>query len=207
MPRERDERDLYRSRGDRDGDRDRSRGRGARERRRSRSLSPVRSAAPSRDTYRGRGHSPPERRRDDRHERDRDAGERRRFQEARPDRDRDRDRERDAEREKGRSAERRRDNSRKSGSSRDGKNEPVEEVVDVDLNAGVSAEELAMMQAMGIPTGFDTTSGKMVEDENCHVGAVRVKSKRQARQYMNRRGGFNRPLPAEKSGEKINPHQ
>jgi U4/U6.U5 tri-snRNP-associated protein 3 len=55
--------------------------------------------------------------------------------------------------------------------------------------------------------GFDTTNGKYVDDETAHAGAVKVKSTRQARQYMNRKGGFNRPLPAEKSGEKINPQQ
>jgi len=77
----------------------------------------------------------------------------------------------------------------------------------VDMDAGVSAEEVEMMKMMGIPTGFDTTNGKYVDDETAHAGAVKVKSTRQARQYMNRKGGFNRPLPAEKSGEKINPQQ
>ena len=60
-----------------------------------------------------------------------------------------------------------------------------------------------MMAAMGLPVGFDTTSGKEVADARCHVSGVLVKTKRQARQYMNRRGGFNRPLPAEVTGKKV----
>jgi U4/U6.U5 tri-snRNP-associated protein 3 len=46
--------------------------------------------------------------------------------------------------------------------------------------------------------------GKEVKDDNCKVSAVHKKSKRSARQYMNRRGGFNRPLPPERTGEKVN---
>eukprot|EP00854_Cymbomonas_tetramitiformis_P012820 gene12820-15150_t len=66
------------------------------------------------------------------------------------------------------------------------------------------AEERAMMASMGIPTGFTTTQGKEVADSRVNLSGVHKKSTRQARQYMNRRGGFNRPLPAEKTGEKIN---
>jgi len=66
------------------------------------------------------------------------------------------------------------------------------------------AEERAMMAMMGIPTGFDSSKGKESEDPNCKVSAVHKKSKRTARQYMNRRGGFNRPLPAERTNEKVN---
>jgi len=61
---------------------------------------------------------------------------------------------------------------------------------------------MAMMTAMGIPIGFDSTQGKYVDDEAANAGAVKVKSKRRARQYMNRRGGFNKPLPAEVTGKK-----
>ncbi len=35
--------------------------------------------------------------------------------------------------------------------------------------------------------GFDTTQGKGAEDDSAKAGAVKVKSTRQARQYMNRR--------------------
>lgn len=51
--------------------------------------------------------------------------------------------------------------------------------------------------------GFDTSQGKHVEDESANAGAIKVKTTRTARQYMNRKGGFNRPLPAEKSGQKV----
>jgi U4/U6.U5 tri-snRNP-associated protein 3 len=60
-----------------------------------------------------------------------------------------------------------------------------------------------MMQAMGVPFAFDTTQGAHVEDERANVSGVKVKSTRSARQFMNRRGGFNRPLPAERTGEKV----
>lgn len=78
------------------------------------------------------------------------------------------------------------------------------EAPDLEFDAGVTPEEIAMMAAMGIPFGFDTTSGKEVDDVRSNAGAVKAKQTRQARQYMNRRGGFNRPLPAEKTGEKVN---
>lgn len=56
-------------------------------------------------------------------------------------------------------------------------------------------DEIEMMKKFGIPVGFDSTKGKPVAGND--VGAVRKVTKRQPRQYMNRRGGFNRPLPAE----------
>jgi len=51
--------------------------------------------------------------------------------------------------------------------------------------------EQAMMKAMGI-SGFNTTKGKKVVGND--AAAVSIKKQRQYRQYMNRRGGFNRPL-------------
>nr|GMC96678.1 ribosomal RNA processing protein 1 homolog [Ipomoea batatas] len=59
----------------------------------------------------------------------------------------------------------------------------------------IDEDELEMMKKLGIPVGFDSTKGKPVAGND--VGAVRKVTKRQPRQYMNRRGGFNRPLPAE----------
>jgi U4/U6.U5 small nuclear ribonucleoproteins len=35
--------------------------------------------------------------------------------------------------------------------------------------------------------GFDTTQGRHVEDDSVNAGAVKLQSKRQARQYMNRK--------------------
>ncbi|OCH94956.1 hypothetical protein OBBRIDRAFT_816825 [Obba rivulosa] len=57
----------------------------------------------------------------------------------------------------------------------------------------VNDDEAAMMAMMGLPaSGFGTTKGKHVEGNQ--EGAVDVKKMRTWRQYMNRRGGFNRPL-------------
>lgn len=56
---------------------------------------------------------------------------------------------------------------------------------------------------MGIPFGFDTTKNKELEDPAAKLGAIKTASKRAARQYMNRRGGFNRPLPLERTNEKV----
>jgi U4/U6.U5 tri-snRNP-associated protein 3 len=53
-------------------------------------------------------------------------------------------------------------------------------------------DEAALMAALGLPTHFDTTQGKCVPGGN--VSGVRLQSKRQYRQYMNRQGGFNRLL-------------
>jgi len=57
--------------------------------------------------------------------------------------------------------------------------------------AGKSEEEIEMMKLMGFG-GFETSKGKKIDGND--VGAVHVKLKRTYRQYMNRRGGFNRPL-------------
>lgn len=58
-------------------------------------------------------------------------------------------------------------------------------------------DEIEMMKKLGIPVGFDSTKGKPVPGAD--VSGVRAVTKRQPRQYMNRRGGFNRPLPAERN--------
>jgi hypothetical protein len=68
---------------------------------------------------------------------------------------------------------------------------------------GEEDEEAMMMRMMGFG-GFSSTQGKHVEDEFANASAVQKKTKRQARQYMNRKGGFNRPLPAEKTGQRQN---
>jgi len=38
-----------------------------------------------------------------------------------------------------------------------------------------------------------------VKDPKANVSGVFKKTKREARQYMNRPGGFNKPLPSEKT--------
>lgn len=75
------------------------------------------------------------------------------------------------------------------------KSERVEVVEEELIGAKVDIDEVEMMKKMGIPVGFDSTKGKPVEGAD--VSGIRTVTKRQPRQYMNRRGGFNRPLPPE----------
>ncbi|KAH7914960.1 hypothetical protein BJ138DRAFT_242109 [Hygrophoropsis aurantiaca] len=63
---------------------------------------------------------------------------------------------------------------------------PGEEAMDA-----TNADDDAMMVAMGL-AGFGSTKGKHVEGNQ--EGGVNIKKMRTWRQYMNRRGGFNRPL-------------
>uniref|UniRef100_A0A251U283 U4/U6.U5 small nuclear ribonucleoprotein 27kDa protein domain-containing protein n=1 Tax=Helianthus annuus TaxID=4232 RepID=A0A251U283_HELAN len=67
--------------------------------------------------------------------------------------------------------------------------------VEVSDSGEMDADEIDMMKMRGIPVGFDLTKGKHVEGND--VSGIRVVTKQQPRQYMNRRGGFNRPLLAE----------
>jgi len=55
----------------------------------------------------------------------------------------------------------------------------------------VDQDDEGMAAMMGI-TGFGTTKGKHVEGNQ--EGTAKIKKVRTWRQYMNRRGGFNRPL-------------
>jgi U4/U6.U5 tri-snRNP-associated protein 3 len=64
----------------------------------------------------------------------------------------------------------------------------------VDEEARRAQEEAEMMAAMGFPTAFDTTHEKDVGDVRTKLEGVKNKDPRKYRQYMNRRGGFNRPL-------------
>lgn len=56
-------------------------------------------------------------------------------------------------------------------------------------------EQAAMMSLMGFG-GFGTTKGKAVADNQISAarGAASKNKGRKYRQYMNRKGGFNRPL-------------
>jgi hypothetical protein len=72
-----------------------------------------------------------------------------------------------------------------------------------DMSAGLTAEEIAMMQNLGLPFGFNTTQGLQIDDEAANESALKISSQRKPRQYMNRKGGFNRPLPAEQTGKKM----
>ncbi|XP_022656643.1 U4/U6.U5 small nuclear ribonucleoprotein 27 kDa protein-like [Varroa jacobsoni] len=57
--------------------------------------------------------------------------------------------------------------------------------------AGKDDEEIEMMKMMGFG-GFESTKGRKVPGND--VSGVHVIQKRKYRQYMNRKGGFNRPL-------------
>ncbi|KAF8232324.1 DUF1777-domain-containing protein [Tricholoma matsutake] len=70
----------------------------------------------------------------------------------------------------------------------DASDEGDEEGEEMDV---VNHDDAAVMVMMGL-TGFGSTKGKQVEGNQ--EGAVHVKKVRTWRQYMNRRGGFNRPL-------------
>lgn len=67
---------------------------------------------------------------------------------------------------------------------------PESEIVDEDII--VEDDSMAAMQAMMGFGGFGTTHEKKVLGND--VYAVRKEKKTQYRQYMNRVGGFNRPL-------------
>ena len=65
-------------------------------------------------------------------------------------------------------------------------------ILDPNEIAGKTQEEIEMLKLMGF-SGFDSTKGKHV-DGSCNAYAVNIQQKRRYRQYMNRKGGFNRPL-------------
>ncbi|KAG8954637.1 hypothetical protein FRC04_011070 [Tulasnella sp. 424] len=70
---------------------------------------------------------------------------------------------------------------------------PVPALMDLDPEEGedVSEADVAMMASMGFG-GFGTTKGREVTGNQ--EGGVFIKKQRTWRQYMNRKGGFNRPL-------------
>jgi len=87
--------------------------------------------------------------------------------------------------------DRSRDRIGKSGGSGNQPRPPAPPVLTAKDFEGKSAEEIEMMKIMGFG-GFTTTKNKKVEGNE--VGNVHVAVKRKYRQYMNRKGGFNRPL-------------
>ncbi|SPR01114.1 unnamed protein product (mitochondrion) [Plasmodiophora brassicae] len=94
------------------------------------------------------------------------------------------------------SRERRRSDSRERNDRRDGKapadGKPAPTKPTVAITDDMAPEE--MMAALGLPTQLSSTKGKNVEDDAANMSGARVMSKRKYRQYMNRLGGFNRPL-------------
>ncbi|KAJ1196477.1 hypothetical protein NDU88_000348 [Pleurodeles waltl] len=65
------------------------------------------------------------------------------------------------------------------------------ELTEEDLE-GRTEEEIEMIKIMGFAE-FDSTKGRKVEG-SVNAYAINVSQKRKYRQYMNRKGGFNRPL-------------
>ncbi|KAJ3935242.1 MAG: hypothetical protein NXY57DRAFT_958332 [Lentinula lateritia] len=176
---EREDRDRNRgdkySRGGRSGYRDEPK------RRSSRSRSPRRGDRERRDHR--------DYRREDRRERD----PRRPDDSREKDREHDRDRERD-KRDDGRGSSKREVPPPKESAHSDSPltSKPDSEYFNNGTEAGETVEDdddAAMMAAMGM-AGFGTTKGKHVEGNQ--EGTVNIKKTRTWRQYMNRRGGFNR---------------
>uniref|UniRef100_A0A182W8H4 U4/U6.U5 small nuclear ribonucleoprotein 27 kDa protein n=1 Tax=Anopheles minimus TaxID=112268 RepID=A0A182W8H4_9DIPT len=95
----------------------------------------------------------------------------------------------DRDRSGGRSYERNLDKPTSSSSSR--RAAQMKPMVPESELEGKTPEEQEMLKTMGF-CGFDSTKGKKVEGND--VGEVHVILKRKYRQYMNRKGGFNRPL-------------
>uniref|UniRef100_A0A8C5M235 U4/U6.U5 small nuclear ribonucleoprotein 27 kDa protein n=1 Tax=Leptobrachium leishanense TaxID=445787 RepID=A0A8C5M235_9ANUR len=85
-------------------------------------------------------------------------------------------------------AKERRDDEKKDPKETTG----VAKEMTVEELEGKTEEEIEMMKLMGFD-GFDTTKGKKV-DGSVNAYAINVSQKRKYRQYMNRKGGFNRPL-------------
>eukprot|EP01083_Nonionella_stella_P020060 55637_1 len=83
-------------------------------------------------------------------------------------------------------------NSENGASGRTGKDYILE--VDEEELEGMDEED-QMMKLLGIG-GFDSTKGKEVEDNKNSLarGSAAKNKARKYRQYMNRKGGFNRPL-------------
>lgn len=135
-----------------------------------------------------RSRSPsPHRRKHRSKSRERDRDRRRRPSPKRRSIDRERDRGRDRDRD--RLSRKHYSRSRSRSPVRSKKYErPTVSTADLQNKTN---DEQEMLKVMGFCT-FDTTKGKQVEGND--AGAVHVILKRKYRQYMNRKGGFNRPL-------------
>lgn len=152
--------------------------------RRSRSKSPFGTKRRDRERDKER-----DRDRDRERDRDRDRHRRKRSRDRSRERERRRySQDRDGRRRFSRSLTRSRSNSPERRSRKVVSERPVITAADLE---GKSAEEQEMMKLMGF-CNFDTTKGKKVEGND--AGTVHVILKRKYRQYMNRKGGFNRPL-------------
>ena len=63
----------------------------------------------------------------------------------------------------------------------------------IPVDGEVTQDAIDMIQLMGF-SGFDSSKGKAHSDGAVKAHGSSIQVKRKYRQYMNRRGGFNRPL-------------
>ncbi|XP_032371073.1 U4/U6.U5 small nuclear ribonucleoprotein 27 kDa protein isoform X1 [Etheostoma spectabile] len=147
---------------------------------------------------RSRSRTPPRRERRRSRSTSRERERRRREKERSRDRDRERRRSRSRSphrRRSSRSPPRRHPSSSTSPSdegkhAKDKSAKPIQ-ISEEDMQ-GKTEEEIEMMKQMGFGS-FSTSKGKKT-DGSVNAFAVNVTMKRKYRQYMNRKGGFNRPL-------------
>ncbi|XP_032371074.1 U4/U6.U5 small nuclear ribonucleoprotein 27 kDa protein isoform X2 [Etheostoma spectabile] len=146
---------------------------------------------------RSRSRTPPRRERRRSRSTSRERERRRREKERSRDRDRERrrSRSRSPHRRRSRSPPRRHPSSSTSPSdegkhAKDKSAKPIQ-ISEEDMQ-GKTEEEIEMMKQMGFGS-FSTSKGKKT-DGSVNAFAVNVTMKRKYRQYMNRKGGFNRPL-------------
>ncbi|KAM3868287.1 U4/U6.U5 small nuclear ribonucleoprotein 27 kDa protein [Diretmus argenteus] len=147
---------------------------------------------------RSRSRTPPRRERRRSRSTSRERERRRRERERSRSRDRDRDRRRSRSRSPHRRrsrspARRHRSSSQSPSRQKDSKEKTVKpiQISEEDMQ-GKTEEEIEMMKIMGFST-FDSSKGKKT-DGSVNAHAINVSQKRKYRQYMNRKGGFNRPL-------------
>uniref|UniRef100_A0A3P8RUN2 U4/U6.U5 small nuclear ribonucleoprotein 27 kDa protein n=1 Tax=Amphiprion percula TaxID=161767 RepID=A0A3P8RUN2_AMPPE len=153
---------------------------------------------------RSRSRTPPrrERRRSRSASRERERRRRERDRSRSRDRERRRSRSRSPHRRRSRSPPRRhrssspspvRQKDRREDDRKEAKEKPGKPIqISAEDMKDKTEEEIEMMKLMGFGS-FDTTKGKKT-DGSVNAYAVNVTMKRKYRQYMNRKGGFNRPL-------------
>ncbi|KAM6944229.1 U4/U6.U5 small nuclear ribonucleoprotein 27 kDa protein isoform 1-T1 [Lycodopsis pacificus] len=149
---------------------------------------------------RSRSRSPPrraERRRSRSASRERERKRRERERSRSRDRDRERRRSRSRSPHRRRSSRspprRHRSSSSPSEERKDSKEKTAKPItISAEDMEGKTEEEIEMMKLMGFGS-FETSKGRKT-DGSVNAFAINVSMKRKYRQYMNRKGGFNRPL-------------
>ncbi|XP_031704871.1 U4/U6.U5 small nuclear ribonucleoprotein 27 kDa protein isoform X1 [Anarrhichthys ocellatus] len=149
---------------------------------------------------RSRSRSPPrraERRRSRSASRERERKRRERERSRSRDRDRERRRSRSRSPHRRRSSRspprRHRSSSSPSEERKDSKEKSAKPItISAEDMEGKTEEEIEMMKLMGFGS-FETSKGRKT-DGSVNAFAINVSMKRKYRQYMNRKGGFNRPL-------------